>query len=121
MRKGEFTAPEYLQDRLEQQIKTLATLCEPLAFEIQDDAFRTMAHEQPPKLVHIARQHRCHLETQTSVESRICQIPKAAGQGHISNTLTAAAIEIRQEDLSEQKVPMCRNVELFSLARTDLG
>ena len=106
LRKGEFTAPEYLQDRLEQQIKKLATLCEPLTFEVQEDAFCITAHEQSAKLLNIARQHRCLLEMQTSVDRRICQIPKAADQGHISNSLTAAAIEIRQEDLSEQKVTL---------------
>ena len=121
LKTGEFVAPVYLQDRLEQQIRTLATLCAPLAFEIEDGAYRLTTHEHPSKLVNIARQHQCYLEIQTRVESRICQIPKAATEDHVSNTLTAAAIDVRLEDLSEQKVRLCRHNEFVSLPGNNLG
>ena len=120
---GEVTVPKYLQDQLEQQIKALAILCEPLTFEIREDAFRVTAHlgGQSVKLVDIARQHECHLEIRKSLTHHICQIPKSAVQDHVSSVLTAAAIEIRLGDLREQKVRVCRDYELAPLARIDLG
>ena len=121
LKTGEFVAPVYLQDRLEQQIRTLATLCAPLAFEIHEDAFCLTADRKSDKLVDIGHQHKCHLEIQTSVANRICKIPKAATQDHVSSSLTATAIDIRLEDLSEQKVTKCSEHLLVSLAEYDLG
>jgi diketogulonate reductase-like aldo/keto reductase len=104
LKNGEFIAPSYLHNTIEQQIMVWATLCVPIHFEIQEEAFRPIAHSECSKLVKIGRQYKCQIEIQETVTNHICTISKAATQDHISNKLTAAAIKIHQDDLAEQKV-----------------
>ena len=108
LEKGEFSAPTYVHDSIEQAIMNLATLCTPIQFEIKEDAFRVIARNECLNLVNIGRQHKCQIEIQNSTENLTCEIPKAAKQDHISSKLTAAAIKIEKEDLADQKVSIKR-------------
>lgn len=119
--RGVFITPGYCQDSVEQELAALTTVCLPLVFEIQDDAFRVTADGQSRKLINIAHQHECYVEIKAITESRTSQIPTTAVQDHVSNSLTATAIGIRLEDLSEQKVKMFRGKELRSLPVCDSG
>jgi hypothetical protein len=82
----------------------LATLCAPIHFEIREDAFRAIAHNECSNLINIGRRYKCQIEIQKNTETLICEIPKATTQDHVSNQLTAAAIKIHKDDLAEQKV-----------------
>jgi diketogulonate reductase-like aldo/keto reductase len=86
----------------------LATLCTPIYFEIQEEAFCLIAHNECSKLINIGRQHKCQIEIEENITNHICKIPKATTQDHISNKLTAAAIKIHIDDLAEQKVTILR-------------
>ena len=104
----EFTAPSYLHDTLERKIMEMATLCPPVPFEVQEEAFQTIAHDKHSDLKQIGRQHKCQIKIQDDTKISSCEIPKATTQDHVSNKLTAAAITIHQDDLAEQKVMKLR-------------
>ena len=102
-----FTAPNYKRDSIQQKITTWASLCTPIEWETRE-IFGTMAYDERTKLIGIARQYKCQIEIEEKTTTRICDIPKAVRQDHISNKLTATAIEIRQDDLAEQEVMKLR-------------
>lgn len=104
LERGEFTAPSYLHDTLEQKIMAMVALCAPIHFQISDEAFCVIAHDECPNLIKIGREHKCQIEIQEETTDHIMEIPKATIQDHISNELTAAAIKICEDDLAEQKV-----------------
>jgi hypothetical protein len=104
LEKGEFTAPSYLHDIIEEKIMAMSILCAPIHFQISDEAFRVVGHNECPNLIKIGREHKCQIEIQEESTDHIMEIPKATIQDHISNELTAAAIDIREGDLAEQKV-----------------
>ena len=86
----------------------LATLCTPIHLEIQEEAFRVIAHDECSNLIKIGHQYKCQIEIQENTKNHICEIPKATTQDHVSNKLTAAAIKIHKDDLAEQKVTILR-------------
>ena len=104
LEKGEFAAPCYLHETIERQIMAMATLCAPLQFEISDEAFSIIAHDECPNLIKIGREHKCQIEIQEETTNHIMKVPKAMRTDHVSNELTAAAIKIHKGDLAEQKV-----------------
>ncbi|CAF3880404.1 unnamed protein product [Rotaria sp. Silwood1] len=106
LKNGEFTAPSYSHEKIEQEIMTLATLCSPIDMKIEEQAFSTIAHDGCYNLINIARQHKCLIEIQESNTNYICKIPKASKHDHISNELSAAVIEIHQNDLADQRVDL---------------
>jgi hypothetical protein len=108
LKNGEFIAPSYLHNTIEKQIMVLATICTPIYFEIQEEAFCLIAHNECSNLINIGRQHKCQIEIQENIINHICKIPKATTQDHISNKLTAAAIKIHKDDLAEQQVTILR-------------
>lgn len=108
LKNGEFTAPTHIHNTIEQEILTLATLCTPIDFIIQEEAFRVIAHNEYPNLINIGRRYKCQIEIQENIEQLIRVIPEAAAQDHVSNQLTAAAIKIHQDDLANQKVIIAR-------------
>ncbi len=101
---GEFTAPSYIHDSVKRHIMALATFCTPVYLEIREEAFRAIAHDECSNLINIGHKYKCHIEIQENIECTNCEIPQAATQDHVSNKLTAAAINIRKDDLAEQKV-----------------
>ncbi|CAF2651673.1 unnamed protein product [Rotaria sp. Silwood2] len=106
LRNGEFTAPSYVHDRIEKEIMALTSLCMPINFEIQEEAFGVIAHNECTNLKNIGRQYKCQIEIEKKPTSKIYEIPKTLAQDHISNKLTAAAIRILKGDLAEQKVDL---------------
>jgi len=108
LERGEFTAPSYLHDTLEQKIMAMTIICAPIHFQIEDEAFRVIAHDECPNLIKIGREHKCQIEIQEETKNHVIEIPKATTQDHVSNKLTAAAINIHQGDLAEQKVTILR-------------
>ena len=77
VKDGQFIAPNCLHDELEQQINALATLCEPVQFEIHEDAFCIMAHKHTQDLVEIARQSKCLLEIESPTTITILTYPRS--------------------------------------------
>jgi hypothetical protein len=108
LKNGEFTAPRYLHDTIEQAIMVFAILCTPIHFEIQEEAFRVIAHDECHNLINIGRQYKCQIEIQEDTKNHICEIPKAATQDRVSNKLTAAVIKIHKDDLALQRVTRLR-------------
>jgi len=108
LKNGEFTAPSYLHDTIEQAIMPLATLCTPIHFEIQEEAFHVVAHDECPNLIKIGREYKCQIEVQEDTKNHICEIPKATTQDRVSNKLTAAVIKIHKDDLASQRVTKLR-------------
>ncbi|CAF1684845.1 unnamed protein product [Rotaria sp. Silwood1] len=106
LKNGEFTAPSYSHEKIEQEIMTLDTLCSPIDMKIEEQAFSTIAHDECYNIINIARQHKCLVEIQESNTNYICKIPKATKHDHISNELSAAVIEIHQNDLADQRVDL---------------
>ncbi|CAF0990647.1 unnamed protein product [Rotaria sordida] len=106
LKNGEFIASTYVHDRIESEIITLAALCTPIDFEIQEEAFGLIAHNECINLKNIGRQYKCQIDIQMKTTNKICEIPKALPQDHISNKLTAAAIKIYKNDLVKQKVDL---------------
>ncbi|CAF0757202.1 unnamed protein product [Rotaria sp. Silwood1] len=103
---GELTAPSYVHDRIESEIMALASLCTSIDYEIQEEAFGLKAHNECESLKNIGHQCKCQIEIEIETTNKICEIPKALTQDHMSNKLTAAAIEIHKNDLAEQKVDL---------------
>jgi hypothetical protein len=121
LKNGEFTAPSYLHDKIEQAIMVLATLCTPIHFEIQEEAFRVIAHDECPNLINIGRQYKCQVEIQEDTKYHICEIPKATAQDHVSNKLTATAIKIHKDDLAVQRVTILKfEEELYNYSFINL-
>ncbi|CAF3851388.1 unnamed protein product [Rotaria sordida] len=106
LKNGEFTAPSYVHDRIEKEIMALASLCTPINFEVQEEAFGLIAQNECTNLENIGRQNKCQIEIQKETTNKIYEIPKALTQDHLSNKLTAAAITIQKNDLAEQKVDL---------------
>jgi hypothetical protein len=104
LKNGEFTAPNYLHKKIEEEIMELATLCRPIDYVIQEEAFLTIAHDECHSLINIGRQYKCQLEIHQNTTKCFCPIPKATTQNHVSSKLTAAAIKIHRDDLAEQGV-----------------
>ena len=73
-------------------------------FEILEEYFGLIAHNECDNLKTIGRQYKCQIEIQSETKNKIYDIPKALVQDHISNKLTASAIEIHKNDLAEQEV-----------------
>ncbi|CAF3357209.1 unnamed protein product [Rotaria socialis] len=105
LRKGELIAPSYLHDRIEEEIMSLARLCTPISYEIQEKAFGLIALSEDANLKNIARQYKSQIKIHGETTSDTYKIPKALAQD-VSNKLTAAAITIYQSDLAEAKVDL---------------
>lgn len=104
LQRGEFTAPSYLHDTIEKEIQVMAVLAPAMSFTVDHQAFSMAAHDQCSNLIKIGRQKKCQITIEEIVSDQIVPTPTATAQDHISNKLTAAAIEIRQGDLADQKV-----------------
>ncbi|UJR25097.1 hypothetical protein I4U23_006458 [Adineta vaga] len=103
---GEFIAPSYVQNTIKKQIIELAALCPPIHFIIEEEAFRPIAHKECSNLIDIGRQYKCHIDIEEHTVDHVCEIPRATVKDHVSNKLTAAAIDIKQGDLAEQNVDL---------------
>ncbi|CAF2131733.1 unnamed protein product [Rotaria magnacalcarata] len=106
LKNGEFTAPSYVHNKIEEEIMALASLSTPISFEIPEEAFGLIAHKEYTTLQNIGHQYKCQIEIEKEIRNKIVEIPKAAAQDHVSNKLTAAAIRILTSDLAEQKVDL---------------
>ena len=87
----------------------MAVLSPAMCFTVDDQAFSTVAQDQCSNLIKIGRQQKCQIAIEEIVSHQIVPIPTATAQDHISNKLTAAAIEIRQGDLADQKVRISKS------------
>ncbi|CAF1094066.1 unnamed protein product [Rotaria sordida] len=105
LKKGEFTAPSYLHNRIEEEIMSLATLCTPINYEIQEEAFSLIALNEYTNLKNIAHQYRSQIEIHEETINKTYKIPKALTQD-VSNKLTAAAITVHKRNLVEEKVDL---------------
>ncbi|CAF3834464.1 unnamed protein product [Rotaria sp. Silwood1] len=105
LKKGEFTAPSYLHDRIEEEIMLSAALCKPISYEIQEKAFGLIALNECTNLKNIARQYRSQIEIHEETTKKTYKIPKALTQD-VSNKLTAAAITVQKGDLAEEKIDL---------------
>ncbi|CAF4464247.1 unnamed protein product [Rotaria socialis] len=106
LQKKKITAPNYAHDIIEKKIYVLASLCKPMDFEILEEDFGLIAHNECDNLKTIGRQYKCQIEIQSETKNKIYDIPTALVQDHISNKLTASAIEIHKNDLAEQEVDL---------------
>ncbi|CAF3244916.1 unnamed protein product [Rotaria socialis] len=106
LQEKKITAPNYAHDIIEKKIYVLASLCKPMDFEILEEDFGLIAHNECDNLKTIGRQYKCQIEIQSETKNKIYDIPTALVQDHISNKLTASAIEIHKNDLAEQEVDL---------------
>jgi hypothetical protein len=101
---GQFIAPKYVHNQIEQKLVALATLCDPISIDISDTAFSLIAKDQIEPLISVGFQHKCLIEIQVTQSEHDCEIPRALVKDHVSNALTASVIDVCQGDLAEQKV-----------------
>ncbi|CAF3585069.1 unnamed protein product [Rotaria sp. Silwood1] len=80
LKKGEFIAPRYFHDRIEEEIMLSAALCKPMSNEIQEEAFGLIALNECTNLKNIARQYRSQIEIHEETTNKTYKIPKALTQ-----------------------------------------
>ncbi|CAF3595720.1 unnamed protein product [Rotaria sp. Silwood1] len=102
LKKGEFIAPRYLHDRIEEEIILTAALCTPMSYEIQKEAFGLIALNECTNLKNIVRQYRSQIKIHEETTNKTYKIPNALTHD-VSNKLTAAAITVQKNDLVEDK------------------
>jgi hypothetical protein len=91
IREKEFHAPQYLIDRIKQQINEL--ICQTVVFVIQKiDNTTSLTDEENVALNKIAKQHNCRIENvESKHEMQVYSIPKA-----LAETMFTSALIVEQ-------------------------
>jgi hypothetical protein len=105
LKYNQFSAPNFLHGKIQNEILELVKSCSLIHFEIQEPSFSAIANDQCSYFIDIGRKYMCHVQVEIESINKTYSIAKAIDdKNRISDKLMASAIEIKCGDLSTEQV-----------------